>query len=77
MVKEKRLNDVEKVKIPVLVDTECSKRDIGRRINRMEEIVRNFLKNPPKYEVEARTIGNVKLTAWQKRQIREEATKDH
>lgn len=77
MGKAKRLDEVEKGQIRVLAESGQSNRQIARKINRSEKVVRNYLKNPKKYGFKVRTRGNSKLTARQKGQIRDEATKSH
>lgn len=77
MGKAKRLDEVEKGQIQVLADTGLSNREIARKINRSEKVVRNYVKNPQRYGIKKRTKGNSKLSARQKGQIQEEATKNH
>lgn len=70
------LTDPEKIQIKFFCDQGCSNREIARKINRSECVVRNFLKKGQNYGVRKPTKGNSKLTKREKNKIKHEATRN-
>ena len=62
MPKGKYLNETEKAVIDQLKSIELSNRDIAKRINRDEKVVRNYLAKGKDYDKKKKTKGNTKIT---------------
>ena len=62
MPKGKYLNETEKAVIDQLKSIELSNRDIAKRINRDEKVVRNYLAKGKDYGKKKKTKGNTKIT---------------
>lgn len=69
MPKEKYLSDSEKAVIDQLLTLGLSYRDIGRRINRSDHVVRNYVNLGSEYGKKKKTKGNIKITNRQKNQL--------
>lgn len=63
------LNDLEKGKILGFYEKNVSFREIGRRLNRSEKVVRNFLKNQDNYGRNKKGGPKCKLSDRNKRMI--------
>ena len=62
MPKGKYLNETENAVIDQLKSIELSNRDIAKRINRDEKVVRNYLAKGKDYDKKKKTKGNTKIT---------------
>lgn len=77
MAKGKCLTDEEKISIKIYKENGYSFREIARKVNRSDKVVRNYLKLGVKYGQRKKTKGNTKLSRRQIGQIKIEATKNH
>ena len=74
MTRGKALDNTEKGKIMAFHEEGLSFRAIGRKLNRSDKVVRNFLRNPDAYGLAKSTGRRSTLTARQKRDIRRTAS---
>jgi len=71
-----KLNNEEIHKIDAFRNCGLGIRDIGRRINRSDAVIRNYFKKAKNYGIKKPTKGNQKISKRSIGQIKEEATKN-